>query len=320
MISSTVNYQTYLFETMLEDIKLENYINKQVLSLNESNNTIVIVNEDYKKKMKNVFATLLDNITRLWKRFIEVADGFAKKDTDYLKKYKDIIINTKLEEDTYMMYDYEKGIPHIEKSSVPKFDFNRLKDDLVSEEGFINKHFKQYQSNDASFTDRAKQIFRGSDKEVRIPSNRLKMSEIYDYCINYKLLVTEIENDMKEIERSGNDAIDKISKIRSTSESYISEVEKIEDENKKETEDNTNDIDKIKLYIKVCYKFLGAKMSVCQEIYKGYMFIIRDHVKTNVGTEKKDDKKTVTKTKNDDKKEDDKPLKKNFLSGLRGKK
>lgn len=57
-----------------------------------------------------------------------------------------------------------------------------------------------------------------------------------------------------------------------------------------ETDDNINTekaakelTEKANRYLKICGDFLGAKQSVAEEIYKGYMSIIRAHVRDHVG-------------------------------------
>lgn len=54
-------------------------------------------------------------------------------------------------------------------------------------------------------------------------------------------------------------------------------------------EGDANDIDAIKTYLKVCSNFIAAKISIVEEAYKAYMFIIRDHVKSYSGEEKDTD-------------------------------
>ena len=82
-------------------------------------------------------------------------------------------------------------------------------------------------------------------------------------------------------------------------------------------DNKSSDIDRITNYMKVTQNFLGCKMTVMQEVYRGYMFIIREHIKSHTGT--RDTSKKQSKGDPDmknvkDDTEDAKNVKANFLS------
>lgn len=85
-------------------------------------------------------------------------------------------------------------------------------------------------------------------------------------------------------------------------------VNNIEGKNKEVTDNDAKNVENdkveetiksIELYIEVCTNFLSVKMSVMEDIYKTYMYIIRDHVRSYSGENKKeksDNKKSSTTT------------------------
>ena len=71
--------------------------------------------------------------------------------------------------------------------------------------------------------------------------------------------------------------------------------QELSDDDAKNVKDDKvkDEIKSIELYIEVCTNFLSAKMSIMEETYKAYMFIIRDHIKSYVG-EKENKNSTST--------------------------
>lgn len=55
--------------------------------------------------------------------------------------------------------------------------------------------------------------------------------------------------------------------------------------NTNNSDDVKNNRDKIMRYMRLCGQFLGAKESIFEEIYKNYMIIIKNHVRSTLGTE-----------------------------------
>lgn len=326
--ASLIEYETVMFENLLEDYNLELFINESVMLASNiiDYKLFKSLHEETKEKQKNIFARLLENISKLWHKFIEVTTKLLTTNDNYLDKYKDTIINVPLKEDEYVMYPYWLGKPYLIRTKVPAFNYNMLRDSLQSEEKFMNSHFGNFVDKEIGFIDRVKQLLRGDySEEIKIKSKDINMEELFSFCKDFKNLRKIIETDMKEIQAAGNKAIDIISSMKTTDtdavtgesviysllkeQIYIQEVKKVsnmdtadgqpadsatmksnirgtEDTDTKNIKDavkeKEDDLERVKLYIRVCYNFLGAKMSIVQEMYKAYMYIIRDHVKMNL--------------------------------------
>lgn len=352
-----IEYDLFILETLIQDYKLEVYVNESILIASEypAIDQFKIIHEAVFSKLKEGFARLLQSIATLWKKFIQTMDSLISADIKYLEKYKDIILKKPLVEDDYMMFPYWEGYNEMSNFKVPAFNYNSLKDSLSSKDEFISKHFNPYNKDGLAINDVARQKFRGGvDKEQKIPSSKINLSQMYDYCIGFNSLKKRLEADMKEVEKAGNSAIDIIDKTKpdnTTNEtaiySFVKEeviyealpqkVSNIEkktgsaddssidgergnnDDIKVDAQNKNTEINNIKTYIEVCYGVLGVKMSVAQECYKSYMFILKDHVKVNTG-ETGSTKASKETSKEEPKKNDSKTeLKKGWLNTMKEK-
>ena len=175
----------FMLETMIEDYKLEIYVNESILlaSTDSNINEFKIVHENFKEKISNAFSVLLDTISKLWGKFIETTASLLKTDQGYLDKYRDLILSGNFKGMEFQMYPYWDGLKYLTDSKVPAFNYSSLKDSLVSEEKFINTHFKTFVKEGVNFSDRVKQLMRGSDKEQRVDASVIKPDGIFNYCI-----------------------------------------------------------------------------------------------------------------------------------------
>ena len=334
-ITSSSVFEDILFtlECYIEDAKMELYVNEGIIITEAIGyDNITFVHEAFKDKMKAAFTKLMDTIKKLWAAFVEKMAGFFKKDSNYLKQYKDVILRKPLKEESYTMFPYWKGKTDFSAAKIPAFNFNSLIDNLESEEHFVKTYFGRFApKKDKDFVQVAKEKFRGAEVPQKIASNTINITDMYNFCIGFDKKAKELETDMTNIEKAGNEAIRMLDKIKTEStdvitgdksyysyvlETVISEADakvsatpqKASDKNgdgkpdekanvatnpndEKTTQDNifsngkdkNKDIDAVKMYIRVCYRFLGAKLSILEEEYKAYMFIIRDHVKSYNG-------------------------------------
>lgn len=354
-----IDYDLFILETLLQDYSLEVYINEAVLMVSD-HPTITqfkMVHEAFTDKVKEAFTKLLTSIASLWKKFISTMDSFLKSDKSYLEKYRDTILKKPLVEDEYVMFPYWEGYNELSNFKVPAFNYPTLKDSLNSKEEFITKYFNSYNKKDIQFNDSLRQAFRGGvTAEQKIPSSRIDLKVMYDYCIGFESLKKRLETDMREIEKAGDSAIDIIDKMKSETNANesciysfvkeaviyealpqkVSNIEKktgSEDDSsvdgksdsnvnkiKDSVTDKNEDINKIKTYLEVCYGALGVKMSIAQECYKAYMFIIKDHVKVNTGNSSTTTSTKTSSTKNKDTSKSNTPdLKKGWLNNIKDK-
>ena len=210
-------YDLFLAEQVMEQAKFEACI-EETLLLNSGKSiteNMTIVTESVAEKFKETIKKILNAIANVWEKFKEAMNTLIKKDEDYLKKYKDIILNKKPINADYTMYNYQKGVSNILNSSLPPFNYNNMKDSLESKDDFINKYLRKYTYGDGktNFIDGVKNYFRGSSQLKKINSAQLNMTDLYNYCITYKKIEDLIHKDLTNIQNAANDAINMVEKM-----------------------------------------------------------------------------------------------------------
>lgn len=372
-----LNYSLFLCNRVKDDILNEAIVMECVLKSQGERNTqtMRIVNEGFADKAKALLLKIANKIGTIWKKFLESMDRTFKNTNGYLMKYKDIILRKKFDESaTLTMYDYETGMEKMKRAKVDKFNYETMKDKLESEEKFqSNLPWANFSStvDKNKFEDKLKSLFRGGEKEKTFKGSDLNMSNIFDYCINYKNLKKELQSDIDIISESTKEALALIETIEEELEekeskeeknesgiytdtfySFINELDitsdtkdgdsvssvdkklpsgeirkddaksfagsnknisdeeddaakKREESNKKHIETDMTKEDKdengkdkeraqkikeiqdrIQVYDTVCGKVLAVKQTICEEIFREYMSIIKYHVKYNLGKEK----------------------------------
>ena len=342
----SINHIFFISDMETNNANIIRAISEQnALSINEVSTAtyeLRLVNENFSSDIKDVLGRLMNRIKNLWDKFREKVISLTRSDKTYLNKYKNIILNRPMVESTFEMYDFPNGVRVMMNATVPRFNFQLLRDSLETEEKFIDTHFQRYKKKGLSFTDGCKLIFRGSDAKKNFRSSNLNVKEMYEFCMNYDKMIDVIKRDMKNIEDAANEAINIIDAINVNTESVVysslrrsvlyeddantnptvtikkdsKEKDRLADGASRASNDDSksNDIQRIMNYMRVTQNFLGCKMTVLQEVYKGYMYIIREHVKSHIGTRNtsKPEQKNNTNMRNIDDNTDG--IKKNFLS------
>lgn len=171
------------------------------------------INEGAFDKVKEGFKKVIEFIKQIFAKFVATLDQLIQKDSEYLKKYKDIILKKPLKDATYTMPNYPQGIKNLVSIKVPLFNYQQMKDEwLVDDNKFCEKVFQGKTPAPLAsqeFGDNCRMIFRGSEKNNEYKSSDLNMTDIYNYCLEYEKMKKTIESDMKTITNSQN-SIDKL--------------------------------------------------------------------------------------------------------------
>lgn len=225
MDTHELSYQLFLAEQYAEQAELEMYINESIL-ISEGNNTfnnIDIIHESFVDKVKEAIKKFLQAIANMWNKFKESMDTLLKTDKAYLEKYKDIILKKQPIESTYSIHDYfdskgkGQGTKLLLNSPIPMINLNNMDSELESEEKFLSVHFQKFiQGAKAPYklSDLAKAKFRGNDgEEIEYEARRLNMTDLYNYCYNYKKLDDLIEKDIQNLQKTTGDILMRIDKM-----------------------------------------------------------------------------------------------------------
>lgn len=219
MDTHKLSYQLFLAEQMYEQSELEMFIDECVL-ISEGTNTLTnidIIHESFVDKIKESIKKLLQAIANMWHKFTEAMNTLLKTDRAYLEKYKDIILKKNPIDCEYTMYRYDQGLPILLKSEVPTLNLNNMDTELVDDETFLRKHFATFiqgAKTPYNIGDLARAKFRGGNgQEVNIKSTQLNMTDLYNYCYDYKKFQDLIQKDIKNIQDSAGAIIIKIDKM-----------------------------------------------------------------------------------------------------------
>lgn len=225
MNTHELNYQLFLAEQYAEQAELEMYINESILISEGTNtfNNIDIIHESFVDKVKEAIKKFLQAIANMWHKFTESMDTLLKTDKAYLEKYKDIILKKQPIESTYTIHDYfdskgkGQGTKLLLNSPIPMINLNNMDTELESDEKFLSTHFQKFiQGAKAPYnlSDLAKAKFRGNDgEEIEYEARRLNMTDLYNYCYNYKKLDDLISKDIKNIQNTTGDILMKVDKM-----------------------------------------------------------------------------------------------------------
>lgn len=146
VVSSGNNGGTYIYDSLYESY-IQNKIDAEerlALALKES---MIISESDYSniraiqeaktgEKIKNTWQRFVAFIKNMFGKFIESMTNILYKEKDYLKKYKDIILNKPGKTGIKFSYygDYKKGLQRINNTYIPPFSYTQYKNELEAED------------------------------------------------------------------------------------------------------------------------------------------------------------------------------------------
>jgi hypothetical protein len=166
------------------------------------------------RNLQNFWKELVKKIKELWNRFIVNVQGLVKRDKDWLTKYKSRIMNASLDGFEWEMFPYWTATTaRLQTAKIPVFADNneRFMNALENQDKFREEYFKFLKDvggDKDSFVDNLKDYFRGGPS-VTIGGTALKgrVSSMLDYCMKYDSIITIIQRDHNNIEKTANDAV-----------------------------------------------------------------------------------------------------------------
>ena len=220
-------YNSFLIESMIEDAKLQRYINECIILTEGSEDRIErvqLLNEAISESMKNVFTKFTTFIRNIFDKFMANVNSLIKKDESFLKKYKDTIITKKVDPYTINnMPDYNKGIANIQKTTVIRFDMTSMKD--LSEVELQKKMIPEYK--EGSFKDFCNRYFLDGDTEPKdVRSDTLNMTNLYNFCMDRDKVLNIVKKDQSEMIAAAKSAESAITQAASKTKTEMFELSK----------------------------------------------------------------------------------------------
>lgn len=200
-------YNNYLLESMLEQSKMETYI-QEALILSEGvdvRGKLTSLNEGVGGKLKEVWQKFTDFIKRIFAKFTETMTKILDTDKGWLEKYQNIILKKPFTLDiSCRAYQLDRIIQH----QIPIFNYSQLKNKLGNKATFMNSIIQDFPAdgNADDLTGWCKAYFcNGKEEEVKITN--INMREVYDYCHDFKdTTLPKLKQYQSNIEKSAVNA------------------------------------------------------------------------------------------------------------------
>lgn len=158
-------------------------------------------------KWKNFWRMIIQKIKDIWHKFIVNVDALVKKDESFLQKYKNQIFNADVSNFEYEIFPYWNGFSALQATRIPQFNElnNTFMGSLESEDAFRNEWLKNIKkgNNSSGLVDDLKEQFRGG-ASVTLKGSSLKgnLNGMYQYCLKYKSIMSQIKKDYDSIEKA----------------------------------------------------------------------------------------------------------------------
>lgn len=204
-------YQEYIENKIANERKLAGML-REVIPMAES--MVVIQEAKFSDTVKSKWTKFINFIKGIASKFFESMSALLLDEKDYLEKYRDIILKKKPKDDMEYSYtgDYEVGINRLIKMEVPIFSLeyqNELEED--GDGSIVNRLMQkaglQFNYNDGeSLAEQFKDFFLGIDtgKQSQGKFSQLNMTDLYNFCYNYKQIEKIGNTDIKHLEQSTN--------------------------------------------------------------------------------------------------------------------
>lgn len=215
-------YKEYLLKKYNMNQEQKRFINECLLLCESNIPELKAIHEDLKMDTKNFFEKVKNAIKEIFQKFLMKMNKILLGDKEFLKKYKDIILNKKVEEyELNNMPDYEAGISNIKSHKLKRLNLN----DIISkDESQIQSELLNTYKGDGDFVDFTKRYFLCDNRPNKdtVKSSTLNMNKIYDFCVNAPNAIKTLENDLKEFTMEANNIQSKV--LSTLTESTIIDI------------------------------------------------------------------------------------------------
>lgn len=228
-------YMNFIIDEAYNQEVMAKYIEEALLwtSGDISNKALLSLNEDLKTTVKDKFSKLWEKLKEIVRKVVGTISNFASSNQGFLEKNKEIITGKVVKYvDSLDMYPYTDGIKKMGATQIKEFDYEKVKN--IDPDNFSQSVVHQYfgineiESTMEDFQDKLVDLFRGAPQEKTYSAKELNLSDMYDFCYNYKTsIVNMLDKEQKIIDNSYNKIISALSKIKlnPSNESYLFDEE-----------------------------------------------------------------------------------------------
>lgn len=214
-------YKNFLIDESFNQYMMGKYIEEAIMwtSNNMSYDKLKSLNEDVKTKVKDRLKKIWETIKEKLREAVNRIKNFASSRQKFLENNEDVIKKKVVKyQEEFDLYPYADGIKRIGNSRIVEYNFEKVKNfDLEDySKSVLHDYFKlDLESDKEDLKDKCIDYFRGGNTTKTYTNKQINMSDMYDFCINYKTKITDVlESDERKIDTTYEKAISQLSKVK----------------------------------------------------------------------------------------------------------
>lgn len=221
-------YETFLLNEACEQQLMQSYIEEAIGWTSGTMNREMLqsINEKFSETIKEKFKKIWEKIKEIFLKITNGIRNFLSSKQGFLERNKDIILQKKV---TYTeeveMYNYDEGIKRMGQTKLKYFEYEKVRD-TINPKDYTNTvlhgyfGFNQFQCTKDDLLDVAKDYFRGGAEEKTFKAAQLNMTNMYNYCVDYKeKILKTLEGDKAVIDKSYDNIVNALGKLDSSANS-----------------------------------------------------------------------------------------------------
>ena len=209
-----LSYSTYMIECVIESEKLRGFANL-LIGVHEgaSVERLEFIQEGVTDKLQNIWDKFKGFLNKVWEKFKNYMFRLVDNDTEYLERYKDIILNRKPNDFTFNMPNYKEGLKRMQTVMIKPFaaEKNTVTADEANTHAYKKSLIPGYNADD-DWNKYCATYFEGGEDSIQYNLQDMNMTELYNYCHDWKSSIlpsitrdqTTLQNNVNEIEKEIN--------------------------------------------------------------------------------------------------------------------
>ena len=209
-----LSYSTYMIECVVESEKLRGFANL-LIGVHEgaSVEKLEFIQEGVTDKLQNIWDKFKGFLNKVWEKFKNYMFRLVDNDTEYLERYKDIILNRKPNDFTFNMPNYKEGLKRMQTVMIKPFaaEKNTVTADEANTHAYKKSLIPGYNADD-DWNKYCATYFEGGEDSIQYNLQDMNMTELYNYCHDWKSSIlpsitrdqTTLQNNVNEIEKEIN--------------------------------------------------------------------------------------------------------------------
>ena len=208
-------YYRFLIESTIEAEKLKGFTST-LFAANEgvSLDKLFAIREDVGDKIRNLWDKFIAFINRVWAKFMDYTNRVIQTDKGYLEQYKETILNKQPNDVDIQMRNYAAGIHNMTNLRIPPFIVEQETISVDDDIAFKKKLIPAYKDGNQDWSSWLVAYFQGGEEKVATNLRQLNMTDLYNYCHDYKKIEDAINKDKDVVTKTYNDCQALITKAK----------------------------------------------------------------------------------------------------------